>query len=195
MIGGYLADKYKQQTKNIVLFTTAVRIVASIQYSLGFSVWNVFFARLLCGVGTTAGGVMIAEVCRATSMEERTPILTIFNAIRQVGILVGPAFQILLAQINFQVTDWWHITPLNAPGICMAVLWFLFEVGIIFMFSNLSVELDQMDEEERKAILGSNSSSRCSSVSNAENGEVEKISTKQKVLKGMLDSYKNRSLA
>jgi len=147
------------QTKNIALFTTGLRIVGSLQYSLGFSVWNVFLARLICGIGTTAGSVMMAEVCRSTSMEERTPILTIFNAGRQLGILVGPVFQLLLSQIHFRVTDWWEITPLNAPGVCMALMWFIFELGIIFMFSNLGDEISHMDEEQRNAILGQMSNS------------------------------------
>jgi MFS family permease len=49
MIGGRLADKYETYTKAIVLVSGFVMTVGSSQYAIGYSVWNLLAARLICG--------------------------------------------------------------------------------------------------------------------------------------------------
>jgi len=105
------------------------------------------------GCGIAAGSAMLADVCRATTYEERTPILALCNATRQMGILIGPAFQLLLSNINFKIGDWLEITPLNVPGLFMAVLWFFYGIATCFMFFNLATEMNNMNEETRQALF------------------------------------------
>jgi len=74
------------------------------------------------------------------TFQERTPILAICNATRQLGILVGPVFQLILTYFDFKIWGF-EVNPLNAPGIFMAGLWVVFAVMTHFMFYNLSAEL------------------------------------------------------
>ncbi|CAL8081278.1 unnamed protein product [Orchesella dallaii] len=140
IIGGRLSDIYEHHTKTIAMVSIVLMMFGSLQYTIGYSVWNILVSRLICGCGTAAGSAMLAEVCRVTAVEERTPILAICNATRQLGILVGPVFQIILEYFDFNVAGF-QVTPLNAPGIFMAALWVVFGVMTYFMFYNLSAEL------------------------------------------------------
>ena len=47
---------------------------------------NMFFT--FTGVGTAAQSAMIAELCRVTERKDRTPILAVCNAAKQVGIFI-----------------------------------------------------------------------------------------------------------
>lgn len=80
--------------------------------------------------------------------QERTPILAICNATRQLGILIGPVFQLILTYFSFKIGTF-EVTPLNAPGIFMAGLWVVFAILTYFCFFNLSVELKTHKRQER----------------------------------------------
>ena len=53
-------------------------------YIGAFCVLNVF-----PGIGTGMGPVILADIARVTSVEERTATLSVFSAIRQLGLLIG----------------------------------------------------------------------------------------------------------
>ena len=95
----------------------------------------------MAGVGTAAQSAMIAELCRVTEIEERTPILAVCNASKQVGLFIAPAFQLLFSYCHFRVSPNFEINPLNAPGAFMGVLWLVFCVATMAMFYNLTAEL------------------------------------------------------
>ncbi|CAG7728695.1 unnamed protein product [Allacma fusca] len=101
VIGGRIADVYINHTKTIVLISIILRAFGSFQYTLGLNVWNILCSRLICGVGNAAGTALLAEICRTTTTEERTPYLSISNAMFELGILVGPAFQFILSFFHF----------------------------------------------------------------------------------------------
>ena len=114
---------------------------------------------------------MLAEICRTTGIEERTPILAVCNATRQLGILVGPAFQFLLSYFHFTIWGF-EVNPLNAPGVFMGVLWLLFCIATLFMFYNLTAELKLIQKaallahhpaarQRRVTIAGVNRSGEC----------------------------------
>ena len=106
--------------------------------------WGVIGDCIL-GVGTAAGSVMLAEICRTTTLEERTPILAICNGTRQLGILIGPAFQLILSYFHFTIWGL-EVYPMNAPGLFMAVFWAIFFVITLFMYSNLTAEMKKAEK-------------------------------------------------
>ena len=54
------------------------------KYIGAFCVHNV-----ITGIGTGMGPVILADIARVTSVEERTATLSAFSAIRQLGLLIG----------------------------------------------------------------------------------------------------------
>ncbi|XP_046386499.1 uncharacterized protein LOC124156172 isoform X2 [Ischnura elegans] len=122
ILGGYLADIYPQKTRLFSGLCSLVMVCGNLQYTVGYDPWNVVGSRLICGLGTAAGATLLAYICRVTTARERTAILSICNAARQVGVLVGPAFQALLTQVNLQIGPI-MVNHTNAAGLLMAVLW------------------------------------------------------------------------
>ncbi len=91
-------------------------------------------------MGSGAGAALLAEVCRTTSTKERTSILSICNGLRQVGLLIGPGFQIVLEYFDFSLFGGAVVvTPFNAPGLFMAILWLFFLLFVILFYSSIFV--------------------------------------------------------
>ena len=98
---------------------------------------------------------MSAEICRVTEVRERTPILAVCNAAKQIGIFTAPAFQLLFSYCHFKVFSILDINPLNAAGAFLGVIFLLFLGAALAMFSNLTAELEQMERNAKKARIRS----------------------------------------
>ena len=109
---------------------------------------NIIF--LFTGVGTAAQSAMIAELCRATDVKERTPILAVCSAAKQIGVFIGPAFQLLFSFCHFSIFGILEINPLNAAGAFMGVVWLFFSVAALAMFYNLTAELEEIQKSVAK---------------------------------------------
>ena len=94
------------------------------------------------GLGNAIGVVFLTDVCRATTIEERTPVLLFFNLAQQLGLLLGPACNLFLREIDFHIGTI-HVTKLNAPGFFLAVIYALFEILAYFAYYDLKVAKDQ----------------------------------------------------
>ena len=104
---------------------------------------NSFFSsRLIEGLGNAIGVVFLTDVCRATTIEERTPVLLFFNLAQQLGLLLGPACNLFLRDLDFYIGTL-HVTKLNAPGFFLAVIYALFEILAYFAYYDLKVAKDQ----------------------------------------------------
>ena len=88
------------------------------------------------------GVVFLTDVCRATTIEERTPVLLFFNLAQQLGLLLGPACNLFLRDLDFYIGTI-HVTKLNAPGFFLAVIYALFEILAYFAYYDLKVAKDQ----------------------------------------------------
>lgn len=55
---------------------------------------------------------------------------------RQIGLLLGPCFTILLKQMNFNLLGI-PVTMHNSPGLLMAILWIVLAILTIFFFFDL----------------------------------------------------------
>ncbi|CAG7833532.1 unnamed protein product [Allacma fusca] len=145
MIGGRLADKYWNHTKAIIFSSIIFRSIGHLQYMLGLNVWNILISRTICGLGAAAGTSAIAEICRTTTPEERRTFISIITAAFQIGILVGPGLQLFLSYFNFSLFGL-AVTPLNAPGLFMGLLWLLYWVATSILFTNLTQEFQEIQK-------------------------------------------------
>ena len=105
---------------------------------------------LIIGFGTSARSVMVAELCRVTEVKERSPILAACNGAGQVGIFIGPAFQLLFGYCHFSVFGLFEIHPLNAAGAFMGVVWLMLFFAALGMYYNLTVELEEIQKSDVK---------------------------------------------
>ena len=91
--------------------------------------------------------VFTTDVCRATSIEERTPVLLLFNVAQQLGLLLGPACNLFLRELDFHIGKI-HVNKLNAPGFFLAVTYILFEILAYFAYYDLKVAKEEENNAE-----------------------------------------------
>jgi hypothetical protein len=74
-------------------------------------------------------------------LEERTPVLLLFNIAQQLGLLLGPACNLFLREVDFHIGSI-HVNKLNAPGLFLAFVYILFEIVAALMYYDLKVAKD-----------------------------------------------------
>jgi len=45
--------------------------------------------NVLIGLGSGVGAALFADIARVTSADERTAVMAVFMAVRQIGLLIG----------------------------------------------------------------------------------------------------------
>ena len=91
---------------------------------------------MLGGIGDVAWVGVNADVCRATTLEERTPILVGLGIARQLGLLFGPACNLFLRNVQFSI-GWLTVNKLNAPGLFLVILYLILEEQKLFADLNM----------------------------------------------------------
>jgi ceroid-lipofuscinosis MFS transporter 7 len=67
------------------------------------------------------------------------PFLAVIGC-RQIGLLLGPCFTILLKQMDFTLLGI-HVTMHNSPGLLMAILWIILAILTVFFFFDLPLSI------------------------------------------------------
>ncbi|KAF8774670.1 uncharacterized protein LOC129984580 [Argiope bruennichi] len=142
---GWWSDK-SLNTRNILLVTILAEAVGSILYFIGMHIWVLVIGRLIAGIGAGGGAAVLADITRTTSEEDRTPVLSVVIASRQLGLIIGPAFNIFLSEIDFHIFSL-PVDKYTSPGLLMAMLWLLLEVMVLFAYYNLTSLKDDEDVE------------------------------------------------
>ena len=82
-------------------------------------VWRSYSAIYKCcfiGIGAGAGAVLFGEVARTTTRKERTAAFTLMVAVRQTGLIIGPALNLFLRQLDYKVGPF-VLNKHTAPGV------------------------------------------------------------------------------
>ena len=136
LIVGRIVD-LKKSVRSIVLTVNLFQMAGALIYLLAGSAWLLLVSRLVSGCGRSAAVAFLAEICRSTQTEERTPVLLLFNIATQVGLLLGPSANLFLQSVVFDVGPV-HVDKLNSPGLLMAGLWTGFSVLVALAYTDLS---------------------------------------------------------
>ena len=147
---GRLLDKFPKVLP-LILVLNLFQITGSFLYFIGNSPTLLIISRLVEGLGNGAYVAFTTDVCRTTTLEERTPVLLFFNVAQQIGLLLGPACNLFLREIDFYIGSI-HVNKLNAPGLFLVVLYILFEILACFMYYDLKKAKEE-EEEDTTAIL------------------------------------------
>merc|ERR1719508_475365 len=120
----------------MVLILNSSQVLGSCLYLTASSPVTLLISRLVSGLGKGITIVFLTEICRSTDLAERTPILLLFNIAFQVGLLIGPACNLALSQLDL-ITMVGHLDKLNSPGLLLAVSWGLFSVMVLVFYRDL----------------------------------------------------------
>ncbi|XP_062261014.1 major facilitator superfamily domain-containing protein 8 [Platichthys flesus] len=132
---GFWSDRWKT-TKSIILFSNLFEIVGNLMYFIGYSKWLLLCSRLVAGVGAGAGSSIFGFLTQSTRPEERAGIFAAIMACRQVGLLVGPAFNLFLRLCDFKLGPF-VVNKYTSPGIFMCLLWVLLQCVVLAMYWDL----------------------------------------------------------
>ncbi|XP_066504160.1 major facilitator superfamily domain-containing protein 8 [Hoplias malabaricus] len=149
---GLVSDRTRT-TKNIILFSNCFEIVGNFMYFMGYSKWLLLSSRLVAGIGTGAGSSIFGFLTRNTAPEDRATVFAAVMACRQVGLLIGPAFNIFLRLCDFRLGPF-VVNKFTAPGMFMCLLWLLLQLVVLLMFWDVPPQssrapLEEEQEEEK----------------------------------------------
>ncbi|KAG7274066.1 hypothetical protein CRUP_022451 [Coryphaenoides rupestris] len=132
---GHLSDKTRT-TKKIILFANCFEIIGNFMYFMGYSKWLLLASRLVAGVGTGAGSSIFGFLSRSTAPEDRSSVFAAAMACRQVGLLIGPAFNLFLRLCDFHIGPF-VVNKYTAPGLFMCLMWSLLQLAVGFLYWDL----------------------------------------------------------
>ncbi len=134
---GKISDTYVGYSKTILLVTNAFEIMGNLLYIIAFNKWLLVLSRFICGLGMGASPALIAQIARHTHKSERTLSLIYIMGARQLGLILGPVFNVFLSKLNFTFVHI-AINNRNAPGFFMFIAWFLIQIIFGIFYVDLS---------------------------------------------------------
>ncbi|CAF1235078.1 unnamed protein product [Adineta ricciae] len=126
-ITGIIMGKISDVTgkvKFLILISSLFEIAGNILYFAGGNIQLVLLGRLVAGVGMGAVPPILADVAHRTTEHERTKAISIILGCRQLGLLIGPCFTLLIRLMNFHIGSV-RVYNLNGPGFLMAIIWLI----------------------------------------------------------------------
>lgn len=158
---GKWSDVYNN-TKLIIIFANLWQIAGSLMYFMGISTTFIIGGRLVAGVGLGVVSCTFSDIVKTTNAQERSTILSRIMIGRQLGMIIGPAFNFILLKVHAQIGPF-LLDNLSAPGLFMASMWFLLQILVVLFYKNLH-EFNappppsslSVNADERSPLLSSN---------------------------------------
>lgn len=164
---GRCADVFRRP-KLLLILCTLWEIAGNAMYFMGISKWFLLGSRLVSGLGAGGEALILAEIGRVTSEEDRTGIISTLVSMRQLGLIFGPGLNFFLRLSHFYIGPF-LVDKFSAPGAFMACMWTLQCLLLIFFFTDLHILHGNSEHEIRateeinsqKRIIGSNDDEKC----------------------------------
>ena len=136
LVVGKVLDVGQYSIKRLVVLLNFSQIAGACLYLFSQSRYMILASRLVSGLGKSITIVFLTDICRSTRLTERTPVLLIFNIAFQLGLLLGPGFNLILSQVEVD-TGLGRLDKLNSPGLLLALCWTVFSVLVLILYSDL----------------------------------------------------------
>eukprot|EP01132_Coremiostelium_polycephalum_P005139 gene5139-6399_t len=130
---GIWADK--RTMRECFCASVIIGVIGNILYAMSVHPVMIVIGRVIAGIGSSNMAISNSYIASVTTKEQRTKYMGMINGINAIGLVAGPAFNLLLALINFQFyMGKLHIIvdPLRSPGWLLAFL--LFVCFVLFLF-------------------------------------------------------------
>lgn len=124
------------RVKTLLLIANVLEIIGNLIYLFAPTPSAVLIGRLISGIGASCEPPLYADIARATNREERTAYIIVLLLTRQIGLIFGPSFTLMMDKLDYHVANF-TLSVYNGPGLLMAVLWFLHSFIIIFSYPNV----------------------------------------------------------
>ncbi|CAB3998336.1 major facilitator superfamily domain-containing 8-like [Paramuricea clavata] len=115
-------------------------IAGNFIYAMPFWVGLPLIGRMVAGFGEGFISAMWGELARVTTREQRTRYFTILKGSNLLGAALGPAFNLFLKEINFNIGAW-PIDFRTSPGFIMGLIWIVVTILMLVAVFDLSWEL------------------------------------------------------
>ena len=138
LVMGKLADQVAR-TKPFYLIAIVFAIVGHLVYFVGIDKYVILAARAISGMCLGASTVALAYVARTTDAKQRIGVISLIMASRQLGLMLGPAFNLFLRKLDFRLADRFDVDRKSAPGLFMAALWSLCSLFIFVFYKDLEL--------------------------------------------------------
>ncbi|UJR30895.1 hypothetical protein I4U23_018405 [Adineta vaga] len=135
-ITGIIMGKVSDVTgkvKILLLISAICEIAGNILYFVGNNIRIVLLGRFIAGVAMGAVPPIVADVAHRTKERDRTKAISIILGCRQLGLLIGPCFTLLIRLMNFHIGSI-RVYNLNGPGFLMATIWIILVIVCWFCF-------------------------------------------------------------
>ncbi|CAF1197478.1 unnamed protein product [Rotaria sordida] len=135
-IAGVIMGKISDVTgkvKILILISSIFEICGNILYFVTNHIHIVLLGRFIAGVGLGAVPPILADVAHRTTEKDRTKAISIILGCRQVGLLIGPCFTLIVRMMNFHIGSI-HVHNYNGPGFLMVSIWSILHIVCWFCF-------------------------------------------------------------
>ncbi|KAA3675738.1 MFS transporter, ceroid-lipofuscinosis neuronal protein 7 [Paragonimus westermani] len=124
------------RVKTLLLVANFLEIIGNLIYLFAGSPLAVLFGRLVSGIGASCEPPLYADIARATNRDERTTYIIVLLLTRQIGLIFGPSFTLMMDKMDYHVANF-TLSVYNGPGLLMAGLWFLHSLVIFVSYPNV----------------------------------------------------------
>ncbi|KAK4469840.1 hypothetical protein MN116_007351 [Schistosoma mekongi] len=124
------------RVKTLLLIANLLEIIGNLIYLFAPAPSAVILGRLISGIGASCEPPLYADIVRATNRDERTTYIIVLLLTRQIGLIFGPSFTLVMAKMNYRVANF-TLNVYNGPGLLMAILWLLHSFIILLSYPNV----------------------------------------------------------
>lgn len=147
---GKLSDDKPNKTKLFYLGAIFFSIAGHILYFIGINKYVILLARAISGLCLGGITVALAYIARTSSMKARTSLISLVMASRQLGLMLGPAFNLFLRKADFTLFNDIKVDKRNSPGLFMGIIWStLFFLIAVFYRQQKLIPEKTLDQEEK----------------------------------------------
>nr|XP_039252377.1 uncharacterized protein LOC120329693 [Styela clava] len=133
---GRIADK-TNANKLCAIVSCLFGIVGNFLYFVGRDYRLLLGARLITGLGNGASSSYLGMVVRTTTTKQRTGVITLVVFMREIGVIIGPGFNLILSRINFKLGPF-AVDQFSSPGLLLAIMWVLHTLFVLALFRDVS---------------------------------------------------------
>jgi len=136
LVAGRLVDKH-HRIRLLVFILNWFQVCGAGLYLISSSPCLLLISRLVSGCGKCIAVIFLADICKSTSREERTPVLLLFNIASQLGLLLGPSLNLVLHNLDITIFNL-RLSKLNGPGLLLVGVWTVFSLLVLLAYSDLA---------------------------------------------------------
>ncbi|EFA81790.1 hypothetical protein PPL_05785 [Heterostelium album PN500] len=153
-IVGIWADK--RTIREAISVCIMIGIIGNIIYATAINPIMIVMGRVIAGIGSSNMALTNSYIAAITTKEQRTRYMGKINGINAIGLVAGPAFNLLLSVTNFTIkikSFEMKVTPLNSPGYMLAFFLLCCLISFIWFKEPPRGSTDATDEEKQSLVV------------------------------------------